>query len=176
MTVRLPGPTVSNDIEALIKEDAKHKGMSVSALEAQIITNYYEGVAKKTDCRLDFDLLVSDYGLVAGRTVRAINKYWTMYRSRRKTFNSQEIHEAMMIMLEDEFLQGNNDRGKVYGDLEFLLRSDTQIEKLLNNKNAKKRKEESARKYKINDKEVSKAEMIEYLQRNNIYHSELNPN
>jgi len=36
-----------------------------------------------------------------------------------------------MTILSDTFLQGDNDRGKAFGDIDFILRNDQQIEKNL---------------------------------------------
>lgn len=51
--------------------------------------------------------------------------------SRLKEFSLQEILKAIENCAADEFLQGNNDRGKQYGDLDYVIRSTENIEKLL---------------------------------------------
>lgn len=48
---------------------------------------------------------------------------------RLKTFSHDELLAAAQAIGADAFLQGENDRGKRYGDIDFLLRSDEIVDK-----------------------------------------------
>lgn len=55
----------------------------------------------------------------------------TKLKQRLKTFSVEQIKQAATAIAEDDFLQGDNKAGKRYGDIDFLLRSDEQLDKYL---------------------------------------------
>lgn len=124
----------------------------------------------------EFELLVESYKTKTGRRIYSIQKHFLKYRTRRKTFEAVDLSRALDIMLKDDWLQGGNPNGKIYGDLEYLLRNDGQVEKFLNNQNAAQVKKDKERVFKISDKVVSREEFIAHIKRNNTYHKEFNPN
>jgi len=81
--------------------------------------------------RTEFAEYVDFYEKESGRKVKALEIRKKKFESRRKNFSLEEIKEATMTILSDTFLQGDNDRGKAFGDIDFILRNDQQIEKNL---------------------------------------------
>lgn len=88
-----------------------------------------------------FDLKTFFYELVTklGFTnqVRYTDKRRTKLKARLRTFKAEEILKASELIGGDAFLQGDNPGGVRYGDIDYLLRSDEQIDKQLNKANAK---------------------------------------
>jgi TusA-related sulfurtransferase len=81
----------------------------------------------------EFNELIAEYEQNTKTRLRSLKPRLTKYRSRRKLYSAEELREALRLMLLDPFLQGDNDSSKRYGDIDYLLRSDQNLEKLLNN-------------------------------------------
>lgn len=72
------------------------------------------------------------HAILHGRGVkRAYAEHALKLDARLKTFTIAEIVQSAYHLSQSPFHMGDNDRNKVYGTVEFLLRSDVQIEKWL---------------------------------------------
>lgn len=85
----------------------------------------------RTDLKKLFYELVEALGFDGSRVVYTEARRKKL-KARLKTFGEQAVREAAQNVADDEFLQGDNDSGKRYGDIDFLLRSDENLEKRLN--------------------------------------------
>ena len=79
----------------------------------------------------DFKHFIAFYEDTWGVKLRSLDRRAIKYRVRRKNFSAEEIIQAAKGVRADKFLQGDNKDGKVYGDIDYILRSDEQIEKYL---------------------------------------------
>lgn len=66
--------------------------------------------------------------------IRAVKPRIKKLQQRMKTFSKDEIREAAFNLSQSEFHMGKNDGGIRYGTVDFLLRSDVQLENWLNNR------------------------------------------
>lgn len=61
-------------------------------------------------------------------------------KSRLKDFSQDELKKAARQLGEDEFMQGENDSGKRYGTIDYLLRTSANVNKWLEDQPEKKPK------------------------------------
>lgn len=85
-------------------------------------------VTKKLE--LFFYMLVKALGF--SETVRYTEGRKRKLKSRLRTYKGSEILQAATTLGGDAYMQGDNDKGKRYGDIDYLLRSDEIIDKYLN--------------------------------------------
>lgn len=94
-------------------------------------------MSASNELKQEFQSLIDQYQSQTGSKLRDLKSRLTKYKARRKLFSAEEVLAALEVMLKDEFLQGANDSNKRYGDIDYLLRNNKQIEKLLLNSNLK---------------------------------------
>ena len=56
---------------------------------------------------------------------------------RLKTFKPADLMQVAQLIAEDPYMQGDNDSGKRYGTIDYMLRSDEIIDRYLNSDNVK---------------------------------------
>lgn len=79
-----------------------------------------------------FEELVSALGYDQPSRVKPLDSRIRKLRLRLKQFTYDEILTAARTLGADDFMQGENDGGKRYGDIDYLLKKDEIIDKWLN--------------------------------------------
>jgi hypothetical protein len=79
-----------------------------------------------------FEELVSALGYDQPSRVKPLDSRIRKLKSRLKQFTYDEILTAARTLGADDFMQGENDGGKRYGDIDHLLKKDEIIDKWLN--------------------------------------------
>lgn len=77
------------------------------------------------------------YKLKSGKNFRLTDKLIKKCKQRLRTFSPDEIKRAIDNLLVDNFMTGDNDRGKFYATFEYLVRNDENVDKWLNSTSAK---------------------------------------
>lgn len=99
-------------------------------IELNTITNVIVSAKANEPTVSDFFyLLVTRLGF--SEQVRFTAKRHDLLKRRLKTFKPSEIVKAADAIATDPYLQGDNPSGRRYGDIDYLLRSDEQVDKFL---------------------------------------------
>jgi hypothetical protein len=85
----------------------------------------------KDNIMSDFDIFIDKFNVLFGKKYRDTADRRKKYYSRKKTYTAEEILQALENLSKSDFHKGKNDRGWS-ADPDFLLRSDSMIDKWIN--------------------------------------------
>jgi hypothetical protein len=108
----------------------KNKELRMKNIEVAKATMSPKPATGGITLRTFFYKLVEELGY--SEKVIATDKRLRKLRQRLNTFTSSQLIEAARVIRNDAHLQGDNDRGKRYGTIDFLLRSDEKVDELIN--------------------------------------------
>lgn len=86
----------------------------------------------------DFQSFVEYFNKTTGRKYTPLPAYRNKFRKRRDVFSRAQLEEAVLNASKDAFLRGDNENKKDYLTLEYILRNDQQVDRWLQESNAKK--------------------------------------
>lgn len=110
------------------QKDKRNRGLKEVKEVKDISTNV--DMSTGVDAKELFYQLVKNLGFTD--SVRFTEERKRKLKLRLKTFTAVDLLRASTIVGNDPFLQGENDAGKRYGDIDYLLRSNENIDKKLN--------------------------------------------
>lgn len=137
-TVLIVTKGIQNEPSPLVKLNSPPS--QIDAQNSTHLTQPIEPIYTSTgvnalDLKAFFYQLVFNLGFTD--SVRFTDKRKLKLKSRLKAYSSAQLLQASELIGADGFLQGDNPGGARYGDIDYLLRSDEQIDKQLNKVNNK---------------------------------------
>lgn len=85
----------------------------------------------------EFKTYIQEYNGLMEKRFQPLPALLAKYKARRKTFSKQEIYDATLNLYRSPYHMGDNDRGTFYATPDFILRSDSQIDKWKDANNTK---------------------------------------
>lgn len=86
---------------------------------------------KQKDSEEPAKQVLDHYCKVSGKTVRAVESWLKLISTRLNNYTPDELMQAVSITLANKFLCGENPDGKFVATLDFIFRSDKQVDKIL---------------------------------------------
>ena len=85
----------------------------------------------------EFKTYIQEYNGLMEKRFQPLPALLAKYKARRKTFSKQEIYDATLNLYRSPYHMGDNERGTFYATPDFILRSDSQIDKWKDSNNVK---------------------------------------